>query len=187
VPPEVRGGAPAGPLVVDTVALLRRAGTREVLRLETSLDGLAAGEFAVVDGRLEIDLVIEATADGGLTGRIAAKGTALGEWTGPCRRCLDPIVAPLEVEVDEIFERQPTEGETWPIDDERIDLEPMLREAALLSLPLVPLCRDECAGPEPDRFPPTVDIEAKADADPDDDAPAPDPRWAALDGLRFDE
>lgn len=98
----------------------------------------------------------------------------------PCRRCLDDVEEPFDVEVREIFERHPTDGETWPIEDERIDLTPVLRELALLSLPLAPLCREDCAGPEPNRFP------AMAYVEPDADAPPPrDERWAALDGLTF--
>ena len=49
-------------------------------------------------------------------------------------------------------------------------------------LPLSPLCRDECAGPDPQRFPASV-VE-----DPDPDAePVGDPRWAALSELTFDD
>ena len=44
-------------------------------------------------------------------------------------------------------------GETWPIRDQRIDLAPAAREAAMLALPLAPLCAEDCAGPVPDRFP----------------------------------
>jgi uncharacterized protein len=165
-------------LVVDTVEIRRRAGTRRPFVVASCLPDLEAGEFSIVDGRLDIDLVIEAVTEG-----VRATGTATGHWTGPCRRCLEPIVAELEVEVHEIFERNPTEGETWPIEDERIDLVPVLREAALLGLPLVPLCREDCPGPEPERFPTSVGV----DVDLSEDAPPPDPRWAALDEFRFDE
>ena len=170
---------PTSRLVVDVVELCRHTGTRRRFEATTGIGGgLAAGDFTVVAGRLDVDLVIESVTEG-----VVAKGSATGRWTGPCRRCLDPIIEPLVVEVHEIFERHPTEGETWPIDDERIDLAPALREAALLSLPLVPLCRDDCPGPEPERFPTTGVV----DLDVTGDAPRPDPRWAALDDLRFDE
>ena len=184
---EVRDDTPVSQLVIDIVDVRRRAGTQRVLRVVTCLDSLEAGEFSVVNGRLDIDLVIEAVVATGVVaeGRVAegvvAGGTARGQWTGPCRRCLEAIVAPLEFEVHEIFEYRPTEGETWPIENDRIDLAPVLREAALLSLPLVPLCRDDCSGPEPARFPATVE------ADLTKDAPALDSRWAVLDELRFDD
>jgi uncharacterized protein len=61
-----------------------------------------------------------------------------------------------------------------------VDLEPVVRDAALLNLPLAPLCRPDCAGPVPDALPVVVEGEG------DDDAPARDPRWAALDELRLD-
>jgi DUF177 domain-containing protein len=175
---ETGGDIPVTQLVIDIVDIRRRTGSHKEFRAVTALDAMEAGEFGVVDGRLEVALEIEAVTEG-----VVAKGTAHGRWTGPCRRCLDPIVAPLEVEVHEIFERTPTEGETWPIENERIDLAPVLREAALLSLPLVPLCRDDCEGPEPSRYVASIE----ADVDLTSGRPTPDPRWAALDELRFDD
>jgi len=112
-------------------------------------------------------------------GRVTVRGSAAGEWSGPCRRCLQETRGEVVADVDEIFETGATPGETWPITDGCIDLEPVLREALLLELPLAPLCRDDCAGPAPDRYPTTVD-DAGA-------APARDPRWAALDDLDIDE
>ena len=90
----------------------------------------------------------------------------------------------------EIFERSPSEGETWPIEDERIDLTPVVRELALLSLPLAPLCREDCEGPDAERFPtgPADEPEPGPGEECDADAPPPrDERWAALDALTFDE
>ncbi|MDW3219158.1 MAG: DUF177 domain-containing protein [Acidimicrobiales bacterium] len=169
---------PPSQLIVDTVEVRRHTGTRRPFVAATRFPDLVAGEFSVVDGRIDVDLVIEAVTEG-----VSATGYLRGRWTGPCRRCLDPIERPLEIEVREIFERQPTEGETWPIEDERIDLAPVIRESALLALPLVPLCGEDCEGPEPERFPANVE----ADVDLVAEEPPPDPRWAALDELRFDD
>lgn len=175
---------PVRQLLVDTLEIRRRTGARREFRAVTEFPDLAAGDFSVVDGRVAVDLVIEAVTEG-----VSATGIVSGEWTGPCRRCLEPIVAPFEAEVHEIFERHPTEGETWPIEDDRIDLAPVVRESALLALPLAPLCGDDCAGPDPQRFPTTV---AADPPDPGESGeatapPPPDPRWAALDDLTFDE
>ena len=170
---------PPSQLLVDTLEIRRRTGSRREFEATTELPDLEAGEFSIVGGRLAIDLVIEAVTQG-----VSATGTTSGSWTGPCRRCLEPIVEPFVAEVHEIFEREPTDGETWPIEDERIDLGPVVREAALLAIPLAPLCSEDCAGPDPDRFPAAVAPDAPPDAAPE---PAPDPRWAALDQLRFDE
>jgi uncharacterized protein len=91
------------------------------------------------------------------------------------------------VDLQEIFSPHPVEGETWPVDNDSIDLGPVLHDAVLLTLPLVPLCADDCAGPDPERFP--TRVEGPADDDGDDEvaaAPPADPRWAALDDLKFD-
>jgi uncharacterized protein len=45
-----------------------------------------------------------------------------------------------------LFEPAPLEGETYKLDDDVLDLEPLVRDALLLELPTVPLCREECAG-----------------------------------------
>lgn len=170
---------PPSQLFVDTLEIRRHTGARREFRAVTELPDVVAGEFLVVGGRLAIDLVIEAVTEG-----VSAQGVVAGSWTGPCRRCLEPIVEPFEAEVHEIFEREPTEGETWPIEDERIDLGPVVREAAILALPLAPLCREDCVGPDPERFPAVVapDVDLASDS-----APPADPRWAALDQLTFDE
>lgn len=118
------------------------------------------------------------------SGRLTVRGRAEGAWTGPCRRCLEPTGGDVEADIDEIFEVRSTPGETWPIDDGVIDLEPVLREALLLELPLAPLCGPECAGPAPERYPAAAPGDA---ADDVDDRSVRDPRWAALDALRIDE
>ncbi|HEY4376689.1 MAG TPA: YceD family protein, partial [Acidimicrobiales bacterium] len=71
-----------------------------------------------------------------------------------------------------------TDGETFPLEGDHLDLGPMVHDTVLLALPLAPLCGPDCLGPAPDEFPTTVA------ADPDGPAePARDPRWAALDDL----
>lgn len=151
-----------------------------------ALGELATSAAVVPDGSdVELDAVAEASgADIVLTGTLAFA------WEGDCRRCLQPVAGRVEAEVREIFQAQPVEGETWPVEGDAVDLAPVLREAILLALPLVPLCAEDCAGPDPERFPTRVEDDV---ARGDDDgvgaeptaAPA-DPRWSALDGLRFD-
>ena len=61
--------------------------------------------------------------------------------------------------VDELFETHPLEGETYKLDDDVIDLEPMVRDASLLELPLAPLLRDRLR-----RFVPDLRREPQSDA-----------------------
>ena len=68
-----------------------------------------------------------------------------------CVRCLVPVERELEIELDERFQLPPIDGEdkgeVYPIDvDHHIDLEPVLREAVIVSTPMRVLCRVDCAG-----------------------------------------
>ena len=169
----------------------------------------SAMRSTVVDGRLSLDLVLERTgtdpdpgtgpdsdfgpyADRGAgqpewdsqrrgSEAVLVSGTARGLWSVPCRRCLAPTEGDLVAEISELFELNPTEGETWPlhqaVHDDGLDLGPMLREVVLLCLPLAPLCDTECEGPAPDRFPTGPPL--------GEDIPV-DPVWSVLDDLTFD-
>ena len=57
-----------------------------------------------------------------------------------------------------------------------MDLEPVVRDAALLNLPLAPLCRPDCAGPAPEALP----VRRRRRGAPTRRPPPRDPRWAAL-------
>ncbi len=160
-------------LIVDVVAIQRRTVTRRDVVARVAIGAALVGSVEVVDWSADVELVVEAVVEG-----MAASGTVSARWIGPCRRCLSSVEGTIGIEIREIFESEPTEGETWPILDERIDLTPVVREAVLLALPLAPLCEESCRGPEPDRFPTGV---------PDDERPSGDPRWAILEELSFDD
>jgi uncharacterized protein len=109
-------------------------------------------------------------------------GIAEVPWVGSCRRCLKDIGGVASIDVREVYETKPTEGETWPLDHDHIDLGPLLHDIALLALPLAPLCTDDCLGPAPDAFPAVIEGDPVPGDEPDHDPPK-DPRWAALDDL----
>jgi uncharacterized protein len=170
---------PATTLVVDVVELRRRPGTRREFGATLALADLVAGDRSIVDGRLVVDGVVESVMEG-----VVADGVVSGVSRGPCRRCLDDVDEAFSVAFREVFERHPTEGETWLLEDDRIDLTPVMRELALLSLPLAPLCGEDCEGPDAERFPTGLAEAAEAEVDPE---PVRDDRWAALDALTFDD
>lgn len=125
-----------------------------------------------------LDLRLEAVLEG-----VLVTGTATVPLKGECARCLDPIASGFEADFQELFVYSDTRSGGNAGDDELrlegdlIDLEPVLRDAVLLALPLSPLCRDDCPGLCPD-------CGARlADAGPDHHHEAADPRWAALQGL----
>ncbi len=158
--------------------LRRRPGTQRHVQVATALPGLAVTASHVPD---EADLVVDATLEC-IEGAITVTGAVEVPWAAECRRCLDDVGGVLRVDINERFELSPTDGETYPIEGDEVDLEPVVRDAALLHLPLAPLCREDCAGPAPDAFPALVDDVGGAS-----DEPALDPRWAALDQLRLDD
>jgi uncharacterized protein len=171
----------ARPLVVGVADLRRQPGTRRRFERSVVVPGLGVTSASVPDGaELGIALELEALSNG-----LVASGTVTVPWEGECRRCLRTVRGESVAEVREIFEPQPVEGETYRLGEDTVDLEPMVRDAALLALPLAPLCGDDCRGPAPDDFPAGVEGEPSDDAEADEDRP-PDPRWAALGELRFD-
>jgi uncharacterized protein len=160
--------------------VLRHLGTRVDFEASATLDGLATSTARVPDGgEVSVAVAVESTA----SGSVSVTGEVRAPWMGDCRRCLEPVTGELTTDVAEVFQTRPVDGETYPLVDELVDLEPLVRDAVLLALPLAPLCADDCLGPRPEAFP----VEPEADPVVDDEAAPPrDPRWAALDGLAED-
>lgn len=145
--------------------------------------GLALSDARVVDGTdLVLDGEVESISEG-----VVLTGTITVPWEGECRRCLGAVSGRAQVEVREIYETHPTEGETWPLANDQIDVGPLVRDTALLALPLAPLCAEDCQGPVPERYPAAAEDH---DGPESGEAPAADPvdpRWAALDDLDLEE
>ncbi len=168
----------ARPLVVPIAELRRHPGTRRRFTEEVVLPGLGITTATVPEGApIVVDVELETLSNG-----LVATGTVTVPWVGDCRRCLTPVDGSTAARVKEIFEPRPVEGETYPMAEDLVDLEPMVRDAVLLALPLAPLCSPDCLGPAPDAFPavPSYDDEEPELGD------AVDPRWAALGDLHFD-
>lgn len=169
-------------LDVDVALLLRRPGDRSDVAVDLRFDDLVNSvvEASQVVGALTIESMSDSLS---VTGRLAAP------WRGACRRCLGDAEGVTEIDVAEVYERGPTDGETYPLAGDTVDLAPMVREQMLLSLPLAPLCDEACPGPDPERFPSVAPTEEPVDGEgvDGDGPPTGDPRWAALDALRFDD
>jgi uncharacterized protein len=172
-------------LRVGVAELLGHPGERRRFHTSVPFDDLRLSAAWVDAGDdVDVDLVLEAV----LGGRLTVTGAVRAPWSGECRRCLGTVQGDLAVEVRDVFTEEGSDDAGDPdlltFRGAEIDLEPVVREAVLLSLPIAPLCRDDCAGPAPERAPVSNPDEA---ASPDELAPVRDPRWAALDELRFDE
>ncbi|WP_033295275.1 YceD family protein [Amycolatopsis jejuensis] len=173
------------PWVVDTRELGRRAGlSRDLHRTAPVPTALGVpGVLEIPAGEpVELDLLLESVVEG-----VLVTGTATATATGECSRCLDPVTEPVEVELTELFaypgsvtEETTDEDEIPRLVDDRIDLEPTVRDAVVLALPLAPLCREDCPGL-------CSECGVKwADLEPGHGHEKIDPRWAAL-VERFDE
>jgi uncharacterized protein len=126
--------------------------------------------------RRPLHLLLEWVHDG-----IVARGAVHARWDAECSTCLRELSADVTVEVGELFEPSPVDGETYPIEGHEIDLEQLVRDAVLLELPLAPTCRS-LGLPEPS--PGLAGHAAPVDSEPVDSEPV-DPRWAVLSELEL--
>lgn len=129
---------------VDVRDIVDRPGSSREVHLEEGIEGLATELAAVpAEAPVRIDVLLESIVEG-----ILVSGPVSGTVTYRCARCLTDFTDRFEVEVTELFTRsaQDDEGEEYPIAEGVIDLEPMVRDAVLLSLPFSPLCRPDCRG-----------------------------------------
>jgi uncharacterized protein len=76
-------------------------------------------------------------------------GNLKGETTLDCVRCLKPFSHSLDWEMTELYafnEKSVSESGLIVPEDAQIDLAPLVREYALLEIPINPLCKPECKG-----------------------------------------
>ena len=171
---------PRAPLVLDTRELGRRPGSqREVSRSVPAPADLGIEVLRVPEGsQVDLDLRLEAVMEG-----VLVTGTARAGLEGECVRCLGQIDDEIEVALQELYvyddrDHDPDEDdEVSMLQDDLLDLEPLLRDAVVLALPFQPLCQPDCPGLCPE-------CGARLLDDPDHGHEEPvDPRWAALTGL----
>ena len=107
------------------------------------IEGLDCSGSSVPEGATPVaDVVARGRPRRGVGDRERA-----GAVGGACRRCLAP--AGRECSPCRSASSTPTavDGEeTYPLVDHEVDLEPLVRDAVLLELPLAPLCRTDCQG-----------------------------------------
>ena len=168
--------------MLDTRELGRRPGSqREVSRTVPAPADLGIEVLSVPEGApVELDLRLEAVMEG-----VLVTGTAKAGLEGECARCLEPIRDDLEVTFQELFvyddirdaEGAEEDDEVSMLQDDLLDLEPLLRDAVVLALPFQPLCRDDCPGL-------CTECGVRLADQPDHTHEAPiDPRWQALTAL----
>ena len=176
---------PRSPLVLDTRELDRRPGT--MLELSRTVDlpeDLGTDVIAIQAGTpVDIEVRLESVVEG-----VLLTGSVRGTASGACVRCLDPVELAVDGTFKELFaytdraahhhEVGPTRTRTrctsWSVD--LIDLEPVLRDAVVPTLPFQPVCRPDCPGL-------CSECGVQLADDPDHHHDVFDPRWSALRGL----
>jgi len=184
--PNTRTNAPRGALVFDMRTLGRQAGSAKAQQLTVPAPDDMRLELArvPVGADMQLDVRFEAVTEG-----VLVTGSVIAPLAGECARCLAPLASSVTARFTELYlytrdrhdrhdrfdENTEQDDEELHLDGDLLDLEPVLRDAVVLALPMSPLCREECPG---------LCIECGvplADAGPDHGhEDVPDPRWAAL-------
>ena len=165
---------------LDLRELGRRAGSmQKIERTLPAPDGWRVELIGVpAGGDVHVDLRLESVMEG-----VLVTGDVDVPVTGSCARCLEPIEDTLHLDVQELYayegsttEATSEEDEVRRIDGDFLDLEPLVRDTVVLTLPLAPVCTEDCAGL-------CVDCGQRLDDLPADHAhEVIDPRWAGLAG-----
>ena len=162
------------PYTVDVYDLMHRPGEMR----DRSIDIVVPEEFGnamigmKAGSELRVELRMESLHDGILVSA-DIDGTAAGE----CGRCLIDIEQAVQVEIQELFAYSSDEAFEYEVHEDTIDLEPVVRDAVVLSLPFQPVCQEDCLGLCPQCGVRLLDNPGHEHKNP------VDPRWAALGSL----
>jgi uncharacterized protein len=103
--------------------------------------------MAGIDEGAELRLAVTLAS---VTEGVLVTATAAAPVSGECARCLEPVTQSTEISCQELFSYEPAPGsgdeDGYALHGDLLDLEPVLRDALVLALPLVPLCRPDCPG-----------------------------------------
>ena len=164
-------------LRVSVAEILGHPGEYRDIRLDRPISGVRTPLARVTEAPVHAELRAESVVEG-----ILVTGTVRAGTTLSCSRCLDEFPSEVGLELCELFAgpgHEPSvEDEAYRIEGDEVDLEPMLRDALTLALPLHPLCRAECPGLCA-RCGRRLDV-GSCDCFQEET----DPRWAELDALR---
>lgn len=169
---------PRSPLVLDTREVGRRPGSKREYRRDFAAPAqLGLDMIGVPQGApLVLNVRLESVTEG-----VLVTGSVTGSAAGECGRCLSEFTEELAVDFVELFAypnsmtEETTDADEVPrLEGDYLDLEPVVRDAVVLGLPLTPLCRPDCGGLCPE-------CGERLDDLPEGHTHEKlDPRWAAL-------
>ncbi|MGP9539296.1 YceD family protein [Brachybacterium sp. AOP43-C2-M15] len=166
----------------DAVDLVGRTGSHRRVERAVPAPAREAGGIAmqVPEGQ---EIAVEAELESVVEG-VYVHGTAVAHLEGECSRCLDPVEQDVTARIDELFMfpekvRAEEKEDTVLLEDDDVNLGPLVRDALAMAAEERPLCREDCPGL-------CGQCGARMEDDPDHHHDVIDDRFAALKGL-FDE
>jgi uncharacterized protein len=160
---------------------------QELTRRVRAPEAIGTDIIAIPAGApLDLEIRLESVVEG-----ILLSGSVRATATGACVRCLEPATYPVDASFQELFayaDRAAHHHETGAdangadedvvrkLEGDLVDLEPVVRDAVVPSLPFQPVCREDCPGL-------CSECGALLAEDPDHHHDTIDPRWAALSGM----
>ena len=132
-------------LTISVADILNRPGAYRELQLDAQVPGVTTALARLAPDPAHAELKAESVVEG-----ILVSGTVQADATLECARCLKGFEAELAVDVCELFvapgHEDQADEDSYRVAGTDVDLEPMVRDALTLSLPLNPLCEENCKG-----------------------------------------
>lgn len=134
---------------------------------------------------VDLELRLESVVEG-----VLVSGTVTAVALGECGRCLEPLEITLDLDLQELYtytedgkgrprvEVSDDDEDTRRLEGDLLDLEPAVRDAVVLALPMAPVCRQDCEGLCAGCGEPLAELPE------DHEHGVVDPRWAALSALQ---
>lgn len=162
-----------GPFAFPVRDILHRSGEMREFDIDVpATEKWGEGLVAVAAGEpIAAEVRLEAVHEG-----ILVTGEVRTRYTGVCGRCLTDVAEPVEVEFQELFGYSGDEATDFEVQDDHVDLETLVRDSIVLSLPFQPVCQADCPGLDP-----VTGEKLAADAEPESPI---DERWNALAALK---
>ncbi|MCF6095039.1 YceD family protein [Microaerobacter geothermalis] len=168
--------------MITVSQLLQLKGKPLSIKEEFDLSGLAKSNKEIIS----ISPVFFEGESGVQADIIMIKGTVSGQAELSCSRCLTPFTFLFHLPFSESFHQGirgdwDDEVEVHQLKDDRIELSPYIEEKIILSLPFIPICKEECLGlcPQCGKNKNLESCECKMEKI--------DPRWAGLAALFSNE
>jgi uncharacterized protein len=183
-----------GPLIFDIRGLSPGVARSEQRTVPAPAD-LGVQLVSIPEGSdLDLDVRLEGVSEG-----VLVTASVIAQTAGECARCLDRFGGVAKVAFQELFAYHPDSGpsrrtahgpdgdepddeepDRYLLEGDRLDLEPAVRDALVLELPLAPLCAEDCPGLCPQCGVRLTDAGPGHGHEPDGGGV-----WAALRNLRF--